>query len=173
MSYRITLSGPERASLINLRARAAGRAAIESALGFGLPAPSGLAAGDASVLVFGLGPDEWLLRTPLPEEDVWLTRLEEALSSTLASVVLVSDAYCVLSIAGPDCLGVLAQSTGVDLDPRAFPTGRATRAAFAKVSAILHRVDDQPSFDLYVDSSLSAYASKWLETASGRTATSR
>ena len=172
MSYRITLSGPERASLINLRARAAGRAAIESALGLGLPAPSGLAAGDASVLVFGLGPDEWLLRTPLPEEDMWLTRLEEALSSFLASAVLVSDAYRVFRVAGPDCLDVLAQATGVDLDPRGFRTGRATRAAFAKVSAILHRVDDQPSFDLYVDSSLSAYVSRWLETASGRTATS-
>lgn len=173
MSYRIALSGPERASLINLRARAAGRAALAAALGLELPAPSGIVSARDSILLFGLGPDEWLLRTPPRDEDEWLTRLEEALSSFLASAVLVSDAYRVLRVEGPDCLDVLAQSTGVDLDPAAFPIGRATRAAFAKVSAILHRVDDQPSFDLYVDSSLSAYASKWLETASGRTATSR
>ena len=167
VSYRITLSAPERPALINLRARGEGRDALGAALGLPLPAPSAIASARDSILLLGLGPDEWLLRTLPRDEDEWLARLEETLSSFLASVVLVSDAYRVLQIAGPDCLDVLAQATGVDLDPRAFPTGRATRAAFAKVSAILHRVDDQPSFDLYVDSSLSAYVSKWLEAASG------
>ncbi len=167
MPYQVTLSEPQLVALINLRARGAGRAAIESALGFALPAPSGLAAGDASVLVFGLGPDEWLLRTPLPEEDRWLTRLEEALSSTHASAVLVSDAYRVLRIDGPECLDVLAQATGVDLDARAFPAGHTARAAFAKASALLHRVDDRSTFDLYVDSSHAAYVSSWLQAASG------
>ena len=172
MSYRVTLSGPERASLINLRARAAGRTAIESVLGFELPSPSGRAAGDADILVFGLGPDEWLLRTPISGEDEWLSRLEEALSGRLASAVLVSDAYRVLKVAGPDTLDVIAQASGADLDPEAFPTGRATRAAFAKVSAILHRVDERPSFDLYVDSSLADYAARWLEASSGRASSS-
>ena len=170
MSYRIALDTPERVSLINLRARASGRAAIESVLGFALPAPSGLAAGGARVLAFGLGPDEWLLKTPLEEEDEWLCRLEDALAASFASAVLVSDAYRVLRIAGPDTLDVLAQATGVDLDPEAFPTGRATRAAFAKTSAILHRVDDRPAFDLYVDSALAAWVAKWLEAASGSAA---
>ena len=45
MPYRVTLHGPERASLINLRARAEARAVIESELDFALPAPSGPAAG--------------------------------------------------------------------------------------------------------------------------------
>ena len=167
MSYRVTLGAPEHASLINLRARGEGRVALATALGLELPAPSGVAAARDSRLVFGLGPDEWLLRTPLPDEDEWLARLEDALSSHLASAVLVSDAYRVLRVEGPDALDVLAQSTGVDLDPTAFPTGRATRAALAKVSAILHRVDDRPAFDLYVDSSLAAYVAKWLSAAAG------
>lgn len=168
MSYRVTLDDPARVALINLRARAAGRAALESALGFALPAPGGLAAGDASRLLFGLGPDEWLLKIPLTQEDEWLTRLEEALAPCFASVLLVSDAYRVLRISGPETIDVLAQATGVDLDPRAFPTRRATRAAFAKVSAILHRVDDRPTFEIYVDSALARYAFRWLEAASGR-----
>ena len=74
-------------------------------------------------------------------------------TSCLASVVLVSDAYRVLQVTGPERLDVLTQATGVDLDPRAFPTGRATRTAFAKVSGIIHRVDERPAFDLYVDAS--------------------
>ena len=170
MAYRVTLDGPERVPLINLRAKAPGRAVIESVLGVPLPAPSGLAAGNAALLVFGLGPDEWLLRTPARQEEEWRTRLEDALRTTFAAAVLVSDAYRVFRIAGPDAPDVLAQLTGVDLNPEeAFPSGRATRAAFAKVSAILHRADDRPSFDVYVDSALTRYAAKWLEAASGAT----
>jgi len=167
VSYRVTLSAPERPALINLRARGEGRGALGAALDLELPAPSGIASVRDSILLFGLGSDEWLLRTPPRDEDEWLARLEEALSSFLASAVLVSDAYRVIRVAGPDCLDVLAQATGVDLDPGAFPAGRATRAAFAKVSAILHRVDERPAFDLYVDASLAAYVAKWLEAASG------
>ena len=114
MPYRVTLHGPERAALINLRARAQARAAIESELGFALPAPSGPATGSGGTLAFALGPDEWLLRTPLPDEDEWLRRLEAALAGRPASAVLVSDAYGVLRIEGPDSLPVLAQATGVD-----------------------------------------------------------
>jgi len=167
MPYRVTVHGPERASLINLRARAQARAAIESELGIALPAPSGPATGNGGAFTFALGPDEWLLRTPLPDEDEWLRRLAAALAGRPASAVLVSDAYGVLQVAGPDTLDVLVQATGVDLDPETFPTGCVTRTAFAKVSAILHRIDDRPAFDIYVDSSLADYAAKWLEASSG------
>ena len=173
MSYRVTLSAPECASLINLRARGEGRVALAAVLGLELPAPSGIAAARDSILVFGLGPDEWLLRTALQDEDEWLARLEGALSTCLASAVLVSDAYRVFRVVGPDVLDVLAQATGVDLYPGAFPTGRATRAALAKVSAILHRVDERPAFDLYVDSVVAAYVAQWLSAASGNASTSR
>ena len=172
MSYRVALSAPEHPALINLRARGEGRRALGAALDLELPAPSGIASARDSILLLGLGPDEWLLRTPPRDEHEWLARLEETLSSFLASVVLVSDAYRVLQVAGPDCLDVLTQATGVDLDLGSFPIGRATRAAFAKVSAILHRVDERPTFDLYVDTSLAAYVARWLEAASGGAAAS-
>lgn len=172
MPYRVTLSAAERPSLINLRARGEGRSALEAALGLELPAPSGAAAVRDPILVLGLGPDEWLLKTPSRDEDEWLARLERALSSFLAGVVLVSDAYRVLQVAGPDSLDVLTQATGVDLDPGTFPTGRATRTAFAKVSGIIHRVDERPAFDLYVDTSLTAYVARWLAAAAGSAAAS-
>ena len=168
MSYRVTRGEPTPVSLINLRARGRGRAALESALGLALPPPSGVATGDGALLVFGLGPDEWLLKTAPSEEEAWLSRLEDAAASAPASALLVSDAYRVLRIAGPETIDVLAQATGVDLDPARFPAGRATRAAFAGTSALLHRLDAGPAFDLYVDSALAAYVARWLEAASGR-----
>ena len=167
MAYRISVSGPRSASLLDLRATAPGAAAFASALGLALPRPSGLAATDGSIFVFGLGPDEWLVRTPAREEEQWLARLEAAASGAFASVVLVSDAYRVFSLRGPDTPDVLAQATGVDLHPSAFPTGRATRAAFARISAIFHRTGDRPSFDLYVDRALARYAERWIRAASG------
>ena len=167
MGYRIRVSGPGSASLVNLRATAPGAAAFASALGLALPRPSGPAATDGSIVVFGLGPDEWLVRTPAGEEEPWLLRLEAAAAHAFASAVLVSDAYRVFSLRGPDTLDVLAQATGVDLHPSAFPTGRATRAAFARISAIFHRTGDRPSFDLYVDRALARYAERWIEAASG------
>ena len=170
MSYRVILSAPERPSLINLRARGEARVALEAILGLELPAPSGTAAGRDAILVLGFGPDEWLLKTPPGDEDQWIGHLDAALSDFFASAVLVSDAYRVIQITGPECLDVLAQATGVDLDPGAFPTGRATRTAFAKASATLHRVDERPTFDLYVDASLATYVAKWLEAASGNSA---
>ena len=71
------------------------------------------------------------------------------------------------TVTGPDTLDVLAQSTGVDVHPSAFPTGRAVRAGFARTSALIHRLDDRPSFDVYVDASLARYAGRWLESAIG------
>ena len=165
MGYRVEIAGPVRPALVSLRVGAEGSPAMEAALGVALPRPAGPASGNGTVTVFGLGPDEWLVRVPPDEEELWLERLEAAAAGSFAAAVLVSDAWSVFT--GPDALDVLAQSTGVDVHPSAFPTGRAMRAGFAGISALIHRLDDRPSFDVYVDASLARYAGRWLESAIG------
>ena len=167
MGYRAEVSAPGRPALISLRIGAEGRPAVERALGAALPRPAGLASGDGSAMVFGLGPDEWLARVSPDEESGWLARLEEAAVGSFSAVVVVSDAWRVFTVTGPDTLEVLAQATGVDVHPDAFPTNRAVRAAFARISALIHRLDDRPAFDVYVDASLARYAGKWIESAIG------
>ena len=167
MGYRVEVGGPVRPALVSLRVGAQGSPAVEAALGVALPRPAGLAARNGTVTVFGLGPDEWLVRVPPDEEAHWLARLEAAVAGSFAAVVLVSDAWSVFTVTGPDTLDVLAQSTGVDVHPSVFPDGRAVRAGFAGTSALIHRLDDRPSFDVYVDSSLARYAERWLESAIG------
>ena len=167
MGYRAEVSAPGRPALICLRTDAEGVPALERVLGVALPRPGGLAPGNGSVMVFGLGPDEWLIRTAPEEEDEWLARLQEAAAGSFSAVVLVSDAWRVFTVAGPDTLDVLAQATGVDLHLSAFPAGRAVRAAFARISAVIHRVDDRPTFDVYVDAALARYAGRWIESAIG------
>ena len=167
MGYRVEISGPERPALISLRVGGEGLPAVEQALGVALPGPAGFASRNGPVTVFGLGPDEWLVRVSPEEEDGWLARLEDAAAGSFSAVVLVSDACGVFTVAGPDTLDVLAQATGVDVHPAAFPTGRAVRAAFARISALIHRLDDRPSFEVYVDATLARYAGRWIESAIG------
>ena len=167
MGYRVEVGGPVRPALVNLRVGAGGSPAVEAALGVALPRPAAPASGNGTVTVLGLGPDEWLVRVPPDEEERWLERLEAAVAGSFAAAVLVSDAWSVFTVSGPDALDVLAQSTGVDVHPSAFPTGRAVRAGFARISALIHRLDDRPSFDVYVDASLSLYTGQWLESAIG------
>ena len=165
MGYRVEIGGPERPALVSLRVEAEGRPAVERALGVPLPRPAGPVSGSGTVTVFGLGPDEWLVRTGPDDEAGWLARLEEAAAGSFSAVVLVSDAWRVFTLTGPESLEVLAQATGVDVHPSAFPTGRAVRTAFARVTALIHRLDDGPSFDVYVDASLARYAERWMESA--------
>ena len=170
MSYRVEVHAPDQPALLSLRTDAEGVSEVERVLGAALPPPAGLASRNGSVTVFGLGPDEWLIRTAPDEEEGWLARLEEATAGSFSAVVLVSDAWRVFTVTGPDTLDVLAQATGVDVHPAEFPAGRAVRAAFAGISALIHRLDDRPSFDVYVDASLARYAGRWFESAiRGRT----
>lgn len=162
------MSGPVRPALISLRIGADGLPTVERALDLAVPRACGHAAVDASVAVFALGPDEWLIRTGPDEEERWLEKLEEAAADSFSAVVLVSDAWRVFTVAGPETLDVLAQATGVDLHPSVFPTGGVVRAAFARVAAVIHRLDDRPAFDIYVDASVARYAQRWIESAIGR-----
>ena len=167
MGYQVEVSGPERPALISLRVGAQGIPAVERAVGAALPRAAGLAPSVGSVTVFGLGPDEWLIRVAPDEEEGWLARLEEITAGTFSAVVLVSDAWRVFTITGPESPEVLAQATGVDLHSTVFTTGRAVRAAFARITALIHRLDARPSFNVYVDTSLARYAARWMDSAVG------
>ena len=167
MGYRVEVGGPVWPALVSLRVGAGGSPAMEAALGVALPRPAALASENGTVTVFGLGPDEWLVRVPPDEEERWLERLEAAVAGPFAAAVLVSDAWSVFTVSGPDALDVLAQATGVDLHPSVFPSGRAVRAGFARITALIHRLDDRPSFDVYVDASLARYAGRWIASAIG------
>ena len=163
MGYQVEVSGPDRPALICLRVDAQGRRSVERTLGVALPHPSGLARRAGRVAVLGLGPDEWLVRVAPDEEESWLARLTEVTAGTFSAVVLVSDAWRVFTLSGPESSEVLAQATEVDLHPPVCPTGRAVRTAFARITALIHRLDARPSFDVYVDTSLARYAGRWLE----------
>ena len=168
MGYRVEVTGPERPALISIRTEGDGLAAVELALGVTVPRTAAESvSGNDTLTVFRVGPDEWLVRTGLDEEGDRLAALQAALARSSGAAILVSDACRMFTIAGSETLDVLAQATGVDIHPSVFPTGRAVRAAFARTDALLHRIDDRPAFDIYVDATLARYAARWIEAAIG------
>jgi sarcosine oxidase subunit gamma len=90
-----------------------------------------VAADDRAALM--IGPDEWLLLGP-PDLDLKGFGAGEALS-----LVDVSHRNVGLKVEGPLATEVLASGVMLDLDPKSFPVGMATRTLFAKAEIVVWR----------------------------------
>ena len=179
MPYQVSIAAIAPFGLVHLRADAHARAAIESTTGFALPSVPNSTAGSGELLALWLGPDEWLVRSGDGAEGTLASRLREAVGDGFAAITVVSDAYAIFEIAGADAVRILAQGTGIDVDPRVFGAGRCARTRFAKMRALLHAAGGSAgtgagaagagvrAYHLYVPRSYAHYAERWLERARG------
>ena len=157
--------GPARESFV-LRGPAGDAAfaqAVEPALGRGLPLEPGASVdvGDGALLI-RLGPDEWRLIAPLSDDGRLAARLASALGGGPGALVNVSSAATVVAVAGERATDLLATGTGIDLEPAAFPPGRAVRTRIGNAQALVHRKAED-AFDLYVPRSYARSFWEWLE----------
>ena len=137
--------------------------AVEAALGAALPLEPGEAAGiGADALLIRLGPDEWRLIAPLSDNGRLAARLASALGSGPGALVNVSSAATVVAVAGERAADLLATGAGIDLDPAAFPPGRAVRTRIGNAQALVHRKAED-AFDLYIPRSYARSFWEWLE----------
>jgi len=160
----------ERAFLGKIALRGDGRdaafpAAVEDALGFPLPLEPNTAAAGPAATALWLGPDEWLVVTVPGREGPLAAGLAQALSGLHALVLDVSDQRTVIAVSGASAPGILAKGTALDLRPPAFDPGRCAQTRLARALVIVHRPDDAPTYDLYVDRSYADYLWRWLERA--------
>ena len=117
-----------------------------------LPLPEGPdAAGAGSRVAFRIAPRRWWLIEDEGREAA--TALAEALAGR-AALTDLSHARSVLRLAGPASREVLAGLCRIDLHPQALPAGRVVQTAVGQVAALIHAVDDEPCFDLYLPRSL-------------------
>lgn len=168
MAYDLHVLRPEPPALLDLRADATAATLFAGELGVALPARTPGAATHGDITLLHIGPDHWLLCAPMHQEITLAARLDRTIATRHAMVTVVSDAWRLLRLRGNGIREVLAQGVAIDLEDHAFPCGSATRCAFGKVSAVLHRVDEagtRPYWDVYVDSPLERYACQWLEMA--------
>ncbi len=163
--------------LVNLRGPADDpgfAAAVEAALGVGLPLEPNTTVRAGEVTVFWLGPDEWWVVTP-GDGPAMAAKLRAALGEQKSAVSDVSESRTCIHLRGARARDVLAKGCPLDLHPRAFAAGRCAQSLCAKAMVTLHRLadgtggpegeDSEPAYDLYVLNSFSEYLWLWLEDA--------
>lgn len=134
--------------------------AVERVLGTTLPRSSGEVTGDGEHSALWLGPDEWLIVSRVPAEDL-VAQLVEAVSGGHAAVVDVSANRTVLELRGAAARTVLQKGCPLDLHPRAFGPGNAVSTTLARVPLILWQVGSE-SYRLLPRSSFAEYVARWL-----------
>ena len=138
--------------------------AISDAFGVALPTTPLRAERANDRAALWLGPDEWLLLSPVEDGRELFTAISIALGSVPASVVDVSHRQIGLDITGSSAADLLAAGCPLDLDLSAFPVGMCTRTLLAKAEAMLWRCapDD---FHLEVQRSFAPYVAAVLNEA--------
>jgi sarcosine oxidase subunit gamma len=160
--------------LVNLRGPAgeqAFAAAVEGALGVGLPVEANTVASAGDLSVLWLGPDEWWVVTP-DDGPAMAGKLRAALTEQRCAVTDVSESRTCIHVRGPRARDLLAKGCPLDLHPRVFSAGHCAQSLCAKATVTLHQVadgdnggEDEPAYDLYVLNSFAEYLWLWLEDA--------
>lgn len=138
------------------------RSALAVALGITVAAKPNHAAQNDGVTILWIGPDRWLVVEPERPGRELAARLNEALTGTPAALTDLGHARTVLRIAGCSSRDLLAKGCGVDFHARAFPVGSCAQSLLGHVGALLHAVDEAPSFDLYIARSYALTLWEWL-----------
>ena len=153
---------------INLRADPANAVlmqALAGSLGYELPREPNRTNGEGDCCALSLGPDEWLVTSPVGQEKALFEALSQAVAGHHVALNDVSDARIVLTLSGRRACAVLEKGCSLDLHPRAFQTGHCAQTRLARAAILLNRTGDTPAFDIHVAWSFAAYLWVWLEDA--------
>lgn len=133
----ITVLPPEA----RLAVRASGEAAriIGNAFSLALPTMACRAAVYEARAALWLGPDEWLLIAPDGELPALIDWIAEALGTTPASLVDVSDRNLAIELKGAQAAEAINAFNPLDLSLEAFPVGMCVRTVFGKAEIVLWR----------------------------------
>ena len=139
-------------------------AAAGAAFGVVLPMQPCRAAQAGGRAALWLGPNESLLLAPRADLAAVADGLARALDGLAHSLVEVSDGTVTLLVQGEQADLALRAGCPLDLHPRAFPVGMATRTVLSRIGVVLWR-RDATAWHLEVAPSLAAYARNFLGEA--------
>ena len=135
--------------------------AVAEVLGADLPLEPKTARRTQGTTLLWLGPDEWLA-IMAAEDDGVRARLDEALSDMHHAIADVSHSRTVIALQGRHARDVLMKSTNIDVHPRVFGPDNCIHARLGRCHMLLHQLDDEPVYDIYVHRSFAVYAWTWL-----------
>ena len=136
------------------------RSALRKSLRLTLPEQPNGAAGAGGATAIWIAPRRlWLVASA--QDGVSLAGLPDLLAAR-AAVTDLSHARVVLRLSGPEARAALAKLCRIDLHPNAFAPGRTAQTPLGQVPALIHGVDEAPTFDLYLPRSLARSAAEML-----------
>lgn len=144
--------------LAAFRARASELSGIARGLGLELAAP-GRVAVESGLLSLSVRPGRWLLLLPPDSPGAQAARWQTACAG-VAAVVDQSSGLAAFHLAGVPLREVLSRGCRLDLDPQAFPPGRAAATIMAQVSVILARLP--AGLVLLTPTSTERHVREWL-----------
>lgn len=162
----ITLRELSRRTQINLRGNpndSVFRRAIQNVVGIDIPTtPNTTISDQTQTAILWLGPDEWLIVGDASLADSTISLLKTEVSSLHSLAVDVSDARTVLEVSGTRSRELLAKGCSLDLHPRSFHSATCVQTNLARANVILHLLDEEPTWHIYVRISFANYLGSWL-----------
>ena len=122
-----------------------------------LPVQANTVTRRASVTASWLGPDEWLITTPLDQVANLAARLRNALDQAHFALTEVSDYSTTLQLRGPLARQVLATAVPLDLRAHAFAPGQCAQTRLGHASILLWAIDHAPTYDIQIRWSFARY----------------
>ena len=162
----VILSEVAHRTIVNIRGTASDPAlasAVQNATGVALPPSANTVSTGGGRQILWLGPNEWWLTAPDGEAESLLEALRAGFAGQHATACDVSESRAILRLKGPKAREVLMRGVSLDLHPRAFHVGECAQTGLSRANALLHLLDNAPTFEIYVLKSFSDYLWRWLE----------
>jgi sarcosine oxidase, subunit gamma len=162
----VVLSEVPHRTIVNIRGAAsdpAFSAAVQTATGLSLPSAANTVSFGGVCQILWLGPNEWWITGPDGEADSLVEALRANFAGQHATACDVSESRAIIRLTGPKARDVLMRGVSLDLHPREFRVGQCAQTGVSRANALIHLVDDAPTFELYVLKSFSDYLWRWLE----------
>ena len=162
----VSMSEVGHRTIVNIRGTASDPAfasSFQAATGVALPSAANTVSTGGGRQILWLGPNEWWVTGADGEADALVEKLREHFVGQHAIACDVSESRAILALKGGKARDVLMRGVSLDLHPRAFRVGQCAQTGLSRANALLHLVDDTPTFEIYVLKSFSDYLWRWLE----------
>ena len=138
---------------------------ISNKLNISLPTTPNTTANNEKITALWLSKKEWLIVNPsIDTEEV--RSLQNHISDIHALALDVSDRWTAINVSGKKAIDVLSKGTTIDLDNSVFGSGSCAQTTLWTVNVIIYQIDEKPTFDIFVDSTMAKFLWQWLEHSS-------
>ena len=139
---------------------------ISNKLNISLPTSPNTTANNDKITAIWLSPKEWLITVNPSIDTAEVESLQNHISDIHALALDVSDRWTTINVSGKKAKEVLSKGTTIDLDSSVFGSGACAQTTLWTVNVIIYQIDEKPTFDIFVDSTMAKFIWQWLNHSS-------